>query len=93
MPDRMPSLESCKEMLEHSEKIALSVRRMQDTILEQKHAMADQRLRDQGVKTIGEYDDDVSIYGDERQSQGFGGSEGKKRRGVRAELLLNGMAF
>lgn len=82
MPDRMPSLESCKEMIEHSEKIAISVRRMQDTILEQKHAMADQRMREQGAKAHGEYDDDMSPYGDDRQSQGFGGPDGKKRRGV-----------
>lgn len=81
MPDRMPSLESCKEMLEHSEKIALAVRRVQDTILEQEHVIADQRMRDQGVKVAGEYDDDMSMYSEERQSQSFTVSEGKKRRG------------
>jgi hypothetical protein len=87
MPDRMPSLESCKEMLEHSEKIALAVRRVQDTILEQEHVIADQRMRDQGVKVAGEYDDDMSMYSDERQSQSFAVSEGKKRRGVREAVL------
>jgi hypothetical protein len=82
MPDRMPSLESCKEMLEHAEKMTVSIRRMQETILAQKHAAADQRMREQGAKAVGEYEDDTSMYGDDRQSQGFGGAEGKKRRGV-----------
>lgn len=83
MPDRMPSLESCKEMLEHAEKMTISIRRMQETILAQKHAAADLRMREQGAKAMGEYDDDVSMYGDDRQGPAFGGGpEGKKRRGV-----------
>lgn len=81
MPDRMPSLESCKEMLEHAEKMTISIRRMQETIVAQKHAAADQRMREQGAKAMGEYEDDVSMYGDDRQSQVFGGADGKKRRG------------
>jgi hypothetical protein len=83
MPDRMPSLESCKEMLDHAEKMTISIRRMQETILAQKHAAADQRMREQGAKAMGEYDDDVSMYGDERPGQVFSGPEGKKRKGVR----------
>lgn len=88
MPDRMPSLESCKEMLEHAEKMTISIRRMQETIVAQKHAAADQRMREHGAKAMGEYEDDVSMYGDDRQSQVFGGAEGKKRRGVRSEFPL-----
>jgi hypothetical protein len=69
-------------MLEHAEKMTVSIRRMQETILAQKHAAADQRMREQGAKVVGEYEDDISMYGDDRQIQGFGGAEGKKRRGV-----------
>ena len=42
-------------------------------------------MREQGVKAMGEYDDEVSMYGDDRQGQAFGGPEGKKRRGVRKD--------
>lgn len=74
-------------MLEHAEKMTISIRRMQETIVAQKHAAADQRMREQGVKAMGDYDDDVSMYGDDRQGQAFGGPEGKKRRGVRKDPL------
>lgn len=83
MPDRMPSLESCKEMLDHAEKMTSSIRRMQETILAQKHAADDQRMREQGSKAMGDYDNDVTMYSDDRQSQVFDPPEGKKRRGVR----------
>lgn len=80
-PERMPSLEECTEMLAHNQKIHTALQWMKDTIFQQEHAaMADQRMREQGGK---DYDgDEMSMYGDELKTQGFSGSESKKRRGV-----------
>ena len=78
IPDRMPTLDSCKEMIEHNHKIFNALRRMEDVLL-QEHALADQRMRERAGR---EYDDDMSLYGDDMKSQGFGVSEAKKRRGV-----------
>jgi hypothetical protein len=85
----MPSMESCKEMLEHAEKIALAVRRMQNNIVEQEHAIADQRMRDQGIKLVAQYPEDMSYD----ENQGFGGPDGKKRRGVREVVFLRKNGF
>ncbi|KAL3422599.1 GATA zinc finger domain-containing protein 10 [Phlyctema vagabunda] len=79
IPERMPSLEDCNEMMAHNQKIQGALQWMKETIYQQEHALADQRMREQGGK---DYDaDDMSIYGDDMKSQGFGGSESKKRRG------------
>ena len=84
IPDRMPTLDNCKEMIEYGEAIMVALARMKDMILQQEHAaMVDQRLREQGGKE-GEYDEDMTMYGDDLNKQGFGTSDGKKRRGVRA---------
>ena len=71
-------------MLMHQQKIMLALQRMKESIHQQEYAaMADhQRMRDHGAKGQGEYDDDLSMYGDDLKNQGFGGSESKKRRGV-----------
>lgn len=67
----------------HQQKIMHALQRMKETIHQQEYAaIADQRLRDHGGKNLGDYDDDISMYGDDMKSQGYGGSESKKRRGV-----------
>jgi hypothetical protein len=83
IPDRMPTLNNCKEMIEHGEMIMLSLDRMKGMITQQEIQIMDQRMREQGGKG-GDYDDDMTIYGDNMDKHGFGTSEGKKqRRGVR----------
>lgn len=85
IPDRMPTLDNCKEMIEHGEAIMVSLTRMKDMIMTQQEIhMMDQRMREQGGKG-GEYDDDMTMYGDNMDKLGFGNSECKKqRRGVRS---------
>lgn len=80
IPERMPSLDDCNEMIAHTQKIAGALHWMKETIFQQENAaIADQRMREQGGK---EYDpDESSLYGDDVKSQGFGTSESKKRRG------------
>lgn len=83
----MPTLESCEDMMVHQGKIVFALQRMKDIIQQQEHALMDQRMREQGGRVTGEYDDDMSMYGDDMKSQGFGASDGKKRRGVRLHSL------
>lgn len=83
IPDRMPTLGNCKEMVEHGEMIMTSLARMKDMIAQQEIHMMDQRMREQGGKG-GEYDDVMTMYGDNMDKHGFGGSEGKKQRRGRA---------
>ncbi|RDW62584.1 hypothetical protein BP5796_10886 [Coleophoma crateriformis] len=80
IPERMPNTDDCNEMLNHTNKIVDALQWMKETIHQQQYAeMADRRMREQGGK---DYDpDEMSIYGDDMKSQGFGGSESKKRRG------------
>lgn len=83
VPDRMPTLESCNEMLQKQDQIRLCLEKMRDLISQQHEhvAMMDQHMREHGGKGPGYYDDEMSMYGDEMKSQGFGGPESKKRRG------------
>ena len=64
IPDRMPTLDNCKEMIEHGEAIMVSLTRMKDMITQQEIHMMDQRMREQGGKG-GEYDEDMAMYGDD----------------------------
>jgi hypothetical protein len=57
---------------------------MQSIILEQ--ASIDQRMREQGNRLAGEYEDEMSLYGDDMKNHGYT-SEGKKRRGVSGSRL------
>jgi len=78
----MPSLESVDEMLDKQHKIFGALDRMKQSILQQEHAaMVDLRMREHGGKAHGDYDAEMSMYDDDK-NQGYGGSEGKKRRGV-----------
>jgi len=83
IPDRMPSLDSCKEMMAHGEMLMNSLERLREMITQQEVHLRDQRIRDQGGKG-GDYDEEMTMYGDGMDKHGFGGSAGKKqRRGVR----------
>ena len=76
-------------MMAHQGKILFALQRMKEIIQQQEHALMDQRMREQGGRGPGEYDDDMSMYGDDGKNQGFGASDGKKRRGVRSHFLDN----
>jgi hypothetical protein len=80
----MPTVESCNEMLQHQDKIRLYLEKLRDMISQQHEhvAMMDQRMREHGGKGSGYYDDEMSMYGDDTKTQGYGGPESKKRRGV-----------
>jgi hypothetical protein len=84
VPDRMPTLESCNEMLQNQEQIRVCLEKMRDMISQQDEqaAVMDQQNREHGGKGSGYYDDDMSMYNDDLKNQGFGGPENKKRRGV-----------
>jgi hypothetical protein len=84
VPDRMPTLESCNEMLQNQDKIRVFLEKMRDMISQQHEqaAMIDQQNREHGVRGPGYYDDEMSMYNDDLKNQGFGGQENKKRRGV-----------
>lgn len=79
LPDRMPAKESVDDMMKYQERILVALQRMQSIISEQ--ASIDQRLRDQSSRAGGDYEDEMSIYGDDLKNHGYT-SEGKKRRGV-----------
>jgi hypothetical protein len=87
------SLESCRAMSEHAEKMTIPNQRRQEMILAQKHPTSDQRMRKQSVEAIGWHDDDGSMHGDGRQTQVSEGAEGKKRKAVRENPPLYNMTF
>ncbi|KAG4412836.1 hypothetical protein IFR04_014020 [Cadophora malorum] len=79
IPDRMPTLESVDEMIRHNESITNYLQEMKAMIYEQAQHTAHQRMREQGGRGPGEYDDD-GMY-DEMKGHGGYGPESKKRRG------------
>lgn len=87
IPDRMPTLENCKEMIDHGEAIMVSLARMKEMIQQQELHMMDQRMRDQGGKG-GEYDEEMNVYGDDMNKHGFSAESKKQRRGVRLQHIL-----
>lgn len=74
-------MDSVEEMLRHSLKISNALNNMQNIIRDQQESLREQRMREQGVRGPGEYEDEMSMYGDDMKNLGYG-SEGKKRRGV-----------
>jgi len=76
----MPTLESVDEMIRHNESITNYLQEMKAMIYEQAQHTAHQRMREQGGRGPGEYDDD-GMY-DEMKGHGGYGPESKKRRGV-----------
>jgi hypothetical protein len=81
LPDRMPTLDAVNDMIERQETIRGCLASMKKIIEDQQHAAAaDRQNRERGIKGPGDYDDDMSMYGDDMKNHGFS-SEGKKRRG------------
>jgi hypothetical protein len=76
----MPTLESVEDMLRHSLKITNALNNMQNIIRDQQESIREQRMREQGARGPGEYEDEMSMYGDDMMKNYA--SEGKKRRGV-----------
>jgi len=76
----MPSLDSLNDMLMQNERIRAALERMKEIIPNQQRSMMEQRAREIGGRSA-EYDEEMSMFGDDMKSHGFG-SEGKKRRGV-----------
>ncbi|KAH7351230.1 hypothetical protein BKA65DRAFT_583563 [Rhexocercosporidium sp. MPI-PUGE-AT-0058] len=79
IPDRMPTMESVDEMIRHNEAMARDLQEMKAMIFEQAQHTAHQRMREQGGRGPGDYDED-GMY-DDMKSHGGYGSESKKRRG------------
>ncbi|KAG9230967.1 hypothetical protein BJ875DRAFT_342507, partial [Amylocarpus encephaloides] len=82
VPDRMPSLGSCDEMIDHLDNIRKYLEKMK-SMISQQHAhaaMVDQHMRENGGKRP-YYDDEMSMYGEDLKSQGYGGPDNRKRRG------------
>ncbi|KAK6583035.1 hypothetical protein PZA11_004111 [Diplocarpon coronariae] len=78
VPDRMPSMESVDDMIRHQEKLAGALQQMKAMIYEQAQNTANQRLREQGARGLGD-DYELGMYEDDMKSHY--GSESKKRRG------------
>lgn len=74
-------MDSVNDMIMQNDKIRVALDKMKDIIPSQQRSMMEQRAREMGGRP-GEYDEEMSMYGDDMKSQGFGSNEGKKRRGV-----------
>lgn len=78
-------MESVDDMIRHNEAMARDLQEMKAMIYEQAQHTAHQRMREQGGRGPGDYDDD-GMY-DDMKSHGGYGSESKKRRGVGPKYL------
>lgn len=62
--------------------------RIREVIIKQRDDLAERHKQEQGQKALLEIDDD-SLYGDKSEGAGgFAGADAKKRRGVRARMLV-----
>lgn len=77
IPQRMPDISSIEDMIRHQLTISTALERMRHIVQEQ--ASYEQHNRDQGNR---DYDDNMSMYGDDSKSHNGYASEHKKRRGV-----------
>jgi len=90
IPDRMPTMESIDEMILNHDRITHSLQRLKLIVYEQRHLLADHQLREQGGKAPRDYDDNQNMYDEDPRNSNFGGSDGKKRRGVSDYVLAKG---
>ncbi|EPE29348.1 Glucocorticoid receptor-like (DNA-binding) [Glarea lozoyensis ATCC 20868] len=85
VPDRMPSLDSCNEMLENQETIRIFLEKMRDMISQQNEqtAMLEVQHRENTGKSAAYYDHEAqnNVYMHDPKGEVFGGPESKKRRG------------
>jgi len=79
----LPSLNEIDELLQLQRRNQDALIRIRTAVLNQEHALAEQRQR-QAFKTDSPYDDDhCGMYHDEfKGAGGFAGADPKKRRGV-----------
>lgn len=82
VPDRMPTIEECDDILSKQKKISESLLWIKRAIKEQNDFVEEQRLREHNGKRAANYDEEMNMYDEGRETQGFGGLESKKRRGV-----------
>ncbi|CZT11160.1 uncharacterized protein RAG0_15400 [Rhynchosporium agropyri] len=79
IPDRMPTLDSVNEMLRCNEEMTGYLSEMKAIIYEQAQHTANQRMREQGGRGAGDYDEEG--WNDDMKSNGGYGEGNKKRRG------------
>ena len=85
----MPSLNDCDELIKQQHKVLDAMTRIRDVIINQQHALAEQRTRDEANKDPSEYGEDGALGQDKSEGGGgFAGADSKKRRGVRSIALL-----
>lgn len=84
IPDRMPTASSCQEQIDLAQIVMNSLVRARDIMKDQEYAASEESLRQQGGQKQADYDEEMSIYGDDsmKNGQGFNGEQSKKRRGV-----------
>ncbi|KAI9838405.1 MAG: hypothetical protein M1819_005674 [Sarea resinae] len=82
IPGSLPTLAECDEMLKQQTRIHDSLSCIREVLVTQQHALAEQRVQDQGFKGSSEFDvEDSAMYHDDAKGGGFAGSDAKKRRG------------
>lgn len=68
-----------------------SMERIREVIINQQHALAEQRTRDEANKESSEYGDDATGGPDKSEGGGgFAGADAKKRRGVSCLNISSG---
>lgn len=80
-------------MMRHQHRVLESMARIRDVIINQQHALAEQRTRDEANKESSEYGEDTNGGQDKLEGGGgFAGADAKKRRGVSLSALPFGVA-
>ena len=88
-PSSLPTLNECDDIIKQQHKVLDAMARIRDVIINQQHALAEQRTRDEANKDPSEYGDDGPLGQDKSEgSGGFAGADLKKRRGVRFNTPL-----
>ena len=84
-PSSLPTLNECDDIIQQQHKVLDAMTRIREVIINQQHALAEQRTRDEANKDSSEYGDDGPLGQDKSEgSGGFAGADPKKRRGVRS---------
>ncbi|MCJ1233503.1 hypothetical protein MMC14_001461 [Varicellaria rhodocarpa] len=84
-PSSLPTLNECDDIIKQQHKVLDAMARIRDVIINQQHALAEQRTRDEANKDPSEYGDDGPLGQDKSEgSGGFAGADLKKRRGRNA---------
>ncbi|MCJ1351442.1 MAG: hypothetical protein MMC33_001426 [Icmadophila ericetorum] len=85
LPGSLPSLAECDEMMRQQHRVLDSLTRIRDVIVNQQHALAEQRNRDEASKASSEFGEEGNTSQEKPEGGGgFAGSDSKKRRGRNA---------